>query len=117
MKEIHLHFKQNQYYAWYRIPSICILETLGPAFLDIQKDYRGDEAEFELCEKIGKKICDGMREANRTGNKVAIIELDDNDYSKLFSGKDINITIIKTLGENKVEAQLDFPTYASIIFR
>ena len=117
MKVIHLHFNSGQYCAWYRMPLTCILETLGPAFLDIQKEYRGDESEYELCTKIGEKILQGMRKANQNGEDVAIIELDENDYHKLFSGKDISITIINLLGENEVEAKLGFPTYASIAFR
>ena len=58
-----------------------------------------------------------MRTASQKGENIAIIQLDDNDYHKLFSGKDIGITIIKILGEDEVEAKLGFPTYASIAFR
>ena len=65
MKVIHLHFKKSQYCAWYRMPLTCILETLGPAFLDIQKEYRGDESEYELCTEIGEKIIQRMRTASQ----------------------------------------------------
>ena len=117
MKVIHLHFKKSQYCAWYRMPLTCILETLGPAFLDIQKEYRGDESEYELCTEIGEKIIQEMRTASQKGENIAIIQLDDNDYKKLFSGKNIHITITQILGDNEVEAKLGFPTYASIAFR